>query len=306
LERFIVVAQPVVSLFLMMAVGFALEKKGQLPEKVSGAFSFALLYVGSPCVLVDSLQQLDGGAEMLPVVWGGLALGGLYFFLAIALSLLLWKKAEPDKRDTLRFGCTFPNCSFMGLPLMLSIYGPRGAIYAVPMIIVFNVLQWTYGVWVMGGKEQVSIRHAIVNPGTLSVVVGLFLFATGGRLPAAIGDTVHYLGGLNTPLAMLIIGAQMARTDLLQTFRQKELYGVSLLKLLAFPTLFALVALPFGADRSLLIAMVILAACPTAGVTGIFAQRYERDTGLAAQSISLCTLLSMLTLPLVASVMEYI
>ena len=304
LESLSVVAQPVVTLFLMMAVGFALEKKGQMTEDFSARLSFILLYVGAPCVLVDSLQKLEGGAEMLPTIWLGIGLCCIYFLLAIAGSMLFWKKAEADRRDTLRFGCIFPNCSFMGIPLMLSLYGPYGAIYAVPMIAVFNLLQWTFGVWVMGGKAQVSVKKAILNPGTLGVVLGLFLFAMDWKLPAPIGNTVYYLGGLNTPLAMLIIGAQMARVDLISTFRKKELYGASLLKLLVFPALFAAVTLPLGVDQSLLVALVLLGACPTGGVTGIFAQRYQRDTSAAAQSITLSTLLSLLTLPLISAVME--
>ena len=306
LQSIIVVAQPVISLFLMMAVGFVLEKKGHLSENLAGKLSFILLYVGAPCVLVDSLQKLEGGAATIPVIWAGIGLCCLYFLVAITASRFFWRKADPDKRDALRFGCVFPNCSFMGLPLMLSIYGPYGAIYAVPIIAVFNVLQWTYGVAMMGGRDQVNLKKAILNPGTLSVAVGLGLFMLEWTLPAPIGMTVSYLGGINTPLAMLIIGAQMARTDLFSTFRRKDLYFVSLLKLFVFPALFTLAALPFGAEKSLMVALVLMTACPVAGVTGILAQLYNRDASSAAQSVSLTTLLSLLTLPLIAAVMAQI
>ena len=306
LESLSVVAQPVITLFFMMAVGFMLEKKGHMSEEISARLSFILLYIGGPCVLVDSLQKLEGGPNMLPTIGAGLGLSSVYFLTSIAVSMLFWKHAGRDRRDTLRFGSVFPNCSFMGLPLMLSIYGPYGAIYAVPMIAVFNILQWTFGVWVMGGKELINVKKAILNPGTLSVAVGLGLFALGWKLPAPIGNTVYYLGGLNTPVAMLVIGAQMARVDLASTFRKKELYGASLLKLLMFPALFALITLALKVERSLLVALVLLAACPTAGTTGIFAQRYERDTSSAAQSITLSTLLSLLTLPLVAAIMDWL
>ena len=303
LQNLIIVGQPVISLFLMMAVGYGLEKKGQMSAEIAGKFSFILLYVGAPCVLVDSLQRLEGGPQVMSTVWAGIALCCLYFLLSIVISRLFWKNAEPDQRDCLRFGSVFSNCSFMGLPLMLSIYGPFGAIYAVPMIAVFNILQWTYGVVLMGGKGQMNLKKAIINPGTVSAIIGLGLFMLNWKLPPAIGTAVHYLGGMNTPVAMLIIGAQMARADLTSTFRKKELYSASLLKLLVFPALFTLAALPFTADKSLLVALAILAACPVAGATGVIAQRYGRDSTAAAQSVSLSTLLSLLTLPLVAVVL---
>ena len=115
-----------------------------------------------------------------------------------------------------------------------------------------------------------------------------------------VGSAVGFLADLNTPLAMVVIGGQMARTSLGSTFRRPDLYAVALLKLAAIPAVTALVLLPFHLPPLVYCSMVILAGTPTAGTSSILAQQFGRDAGSAAQMVTLSTLLSVLTLPVVA------
>jgi hypothetical protein len=109
---------------------------------------------------------------------------------------------------------------------------------------------------------------------------------------------------MNTPLAMTIIGAQLSRADILRTFRDPKLYKAAALKQIGMPLLTAAVLYPLHLDPTFYIAAVILAGAPVAGFTSIFAERYDRDVGRAAQLVSLSTLLSVLTLPAVAVLAE--
>ena len=92
----------------------------------------------------------------------------------------------------------------------------------------------------------------------------------------------------------------MAAANLPETFRTKQLYLTSALKLLGLPLLTALVLLPFHLDAMIFTALVILSACPTAGATSLFSQSMDRDTALAARQITLSTLLCVITLPVAA------
>ena len=99
---------------------------------------------------------------------------------------------------------------------------------------------------------------------------------------------------------MVVIGAQMAAADLPATFRGRRLYVSAVLKLVVSPVLAGVLLLPFHLDPMSYTALVVLAGVPTAGVTSMFAQQFGRDTDNAAQSITLSTLLSIITLPVVA------
>ena len=114
------------------------------------------------------------------------------------------------------------------------------------------------------------------------------------------GASLSFLSDLNTPLAMVVIGTQLAEADLPSTFRHPRNYLVSFLRLALFPTLTALLLLPLRSSSGLYCALVLLSATPGAGTTSLFAQQFGRDTAPAAESITLSTLLSILTLPLFA------
>ena len=297
LANLLTVTGQVATLFLMMGVGFVLGRTGKLTEAGQGQMSYLLLYVVCPCVMVDSFL-----VEATPELKQELLLGGgillVIYLLSLALALPFFRRQDADGRDILRFGVIFGNCGFMGLPLVESVLGGGALVYGALSVGVFNVLTWTLGVAIMGGREAFSPRQAVLNPGVLGLAASLALFLTGLRLPAPAASAVSFLSGLNTPLAMVVIGAQLAAADLPAVFRQPRLYLAAGLRLAAIPLLTALLLLPLRLSGGFYCAMVLLSAVPTAGITSLFAQRFGRDTVLAGQLITLSTLLSIVTLPL--------
>jgi predicted permease len=202
----------------------------------------------------------------------------------------------------LQFGSIYGNVGFMGLPLVQAILGQGAVLLVVVNIVLFGIAQWSHGATVMGGKT--SIRRMILNPGTIPMAIGMALFLCSIRLPSPVLGAIGYMADLNTPLAMVIIGAQMSRTDMKATFNQPLIYAGAAVKLLLIPALTAVLLLPLKLDPMLYCVCVVLAGAPTAGVTSIFAQRFEQDTATSAQLITLTTLLSAFTLPVFAVIAQ--
>ncbi len=297
LSNFALVAGQVVTLFLLMGAGFVLAQLGKLyPDGVS-QMSTLVLYVVTPCVIIHAfaIERTDGMVRLLLEFAAVYALSTLF---CAAVALFCFRGESPCRRGPMRFAMVYGNNGFMGLPLLLSILGERAVIYGVVSVVVFNLLLWTHGVRTMGGR--VTLRQALVSPATVGLVVGLPLFLTGGRLPSMVDSAVGFLADLNTPLAMIVIGAQMAGADLKRSFTSPRLYGVAAFRLLAAPLVPMLCLLPLRLDPMLYCANIILCAVPVAGATGMLAQRFEQDTAVAAQMVTLTTLLSVLTLPLMA------
>lgn len=295
LESLLTVAGQVVTLFLMMAVGFALVQFGLLTNVGLSQMSTLLLFVVAPCIVVDAVQRDDlPSLAMLGIA--ALALGSYYVLMP--LSSLLFRREAPDKGAVLRVGTVYGNTGFMGIPLLTVLLGPQALIYGAVSVVLFNTSQWLHAAVVMGGSF--SLKKAFLNPGVIGLLLGLPFILFPIRLPETVGAAVSFMAGINTPLAMVVIGGQMASANLVATFTQPKLYLVSALKLMVIPALVAVVLLPFHLDPLLYCTCVILAATPTAGVTGIFAQKFGRDTATAAQLITLTTLLSILTLPIFA------
>lgn len=299
-DNLLLVAGQVFTLFLLMGVGFFFAKRGQITTPGLSQMTHVLLYVVSPCVVIDALAKAERSPELMrSILWCFPALIVSYVIYAL-LAIPLYPRLPRDTRDALRMGTIYGNTGFMGIPLISGVLGQAAMPYCTVGLGVFNIATWTHGAVLMGGRENASAKKALLNPGVIGCVIGFFLFFTGLAMPGPIASAVGFLGSLNTPLAMLVIGAQMAGADLPATFQRLDLWLASGMKLILLPALTMVLLLPFRLPPLTYQTLVILSACPTAGITGIFAQRFDRDPASAAQLITLSTLLSILTLPVAA------
>ena len=304
--RFLVVLGQVSTLFLMMAVGFVLGKWKKITAAGTGEMSSLLLYVVAPCIIIDSFQT-DYDPALLRTLGLGAVVELVFFFLYAMIVKLFFRKEDEDTRISFRFGAMYGNTGFMGLPLIQAIMGDEALIFAVVSLMVFNVVVWSHGYMMMNGSSHgFSLKKALLTPGLLAVVVGLPLFLTQTTLPGVLHTAVRYIDSMNTPLAMVVIGAQMARADIGALLRDKKLFEASALKLVLIPVFTAIVLLPLRHDPLLYTATVILAAAPTAGITSMFAERFGRAPERTAGLVSLSTLLSIFTLPIIAVAAEAI
>jgi predicted permease len=291
------VSGDVATLFLMMAVGFLLRKIKKLPSEVLPAITFLLLYVVTPCLMVNAMQ-VERSAELLSQMGVTAAAGAVYFAAAIPVALLFYRKKEPETRSVLRFGSVYMNNAFMGIPLAAAVLGPESALPASVMLVFVGVMQWTAGIAIVGGRP--SLKKTFLNPGIIGFAVGIALFSLKITLPRPIAAASSNLASMNTPLAMVVIGAQMADADILGLFREKSLYLAALLKLVVFPGALALLLLPLSLPPIVYATVVLLCATPTAAITSMFAQMFGRDTECSSRVVSLTTLCSIVTLPVFA------
>ena len=216
-------------------------------------------------------------------------MAGVYAVYMV-LSQFLFPRAGEEHQGIMRFAAVYGNTGFMGLPLIQSVMGDEAMMIAVVGLAIFNIATWTHGRALIGGRSELAVKKVALNPGVIGFAVGLALFFTGWRLPGPVDSAVGYLGSLNTPLAMVVIGGQMAQANLTEVFSSKKLYLVSAVKLLGIPLL----------DWMVYVAAVILSGCPTAGATSLFAQGMGKDAAFAARQVTLSTLLCIVTLPLAA------
>ena len=141
----------------------------------------------------------------------------------------------------------------------------------------------------------------IVNPGTVGLALGLPLFLLSIQLPNIVRTPIHLMAGLNTPLAMIVIGYCLWGAKLGRVAKMPAVYVASFIRLLAFPL--AVIALLFPVrtllDRNMMLAVIIAVAAPVAAMVSMFASKFNRDVDTAVAVVSGTTLLSIVTLPLV-------
>ena len=195
----------------------------------------------------------------------------------------------------------------MGIPLQQAVLGDEGVFYCAAYIIVFNVILWTYGVAEMSGDAKaLSARKLLVNPGIIGVVIGLIIFLLSVPVPALVQDAIGHMAGLNTPLPMLIVGYYLAQTDLKAALKDGRSYLSIALRLVILPAMALGLLLLCGVRGTVLTSLMICISTPTATACTMFATRYDTGTKLSVNLVSLSTLFSVVTMPLLIALTEYL
>ena len=289
----LLVAQQVLILFILLMVGLICTKKNFFTEEFISGISKFLLYTVTPCVIVNSFNR-EYDPNMLTAL-------GIHIF-CILITHLFMKDPEESRQIVLRFGTVFSNCGYMALPLQQAILGNDGVFYGAAFIAVFNLVNWTYGLFLMGGKEtKITAKKVFINPGVIGISIGLLLFLTPLELPTLILTPVQNLAALNTPLPMLIIGYYMAKITSFSVLKDKKLVLSIFLRLVFLPLCVFGILYACGLRGTLFTSMVIAASAPTAANTVVFSAMFKRDSSLAVAQVAISTLFSILTMPLIVS-----
>ena len=299
LENIEILVSQIIVMFLLMAVGYVCFRLKYLSNDCAGQMSLILTRIVAPCVIIDSFQrEFDPALGMSLLAAAGCAV--LAMGLSIVVSHILFRAGSKHTNyGDKRMCVVFTNCGFMALPLLDALYGSYGLFLGAAFIAVNNVLVWSYGVARLcpGTPRAQQIRSALINPGTVSLVIGLIFFLTPLNLPEIPATCVSYLASLNTPVAMIILGAFLAQCDLRSCFRDKQVYFVTALRLLILPLITLVIFLLLPLDSTLRNTMLISAAAPVAMACSMFGQVYGTDYLFSTRAVAVSTILSAITIP---------
>lgn len=303
LNSALTLSQQVVILFVLMAVGFIATKTNLITDKSIPSFVNVLLYIVTPCLIVNSFLSVEFSMDTVISLLIAAGCAIVSHLLGIALSFLIRDKDE-SKQSVYRFGTIFSNAGYMGLPLAQAVFGSEGVFYGSVYVVLFNVIQWTYGI-TLYQKSGNSKLKTLLNPGTIGVAIGLPLFLLKVVLPEVIGQPLNYIASLNTPLAMIITGYYFACSDLRKGLGNIKLWAVIVLRMIAVPIIATLIfKYCFSLDGVLLSCCVLPASAPTAVNTMVLASKYEADTDIGLKLITLTTLISVITMPIILAFAE--
>lgn len=305
-DNFLMIAQQVLVLFVLIAVGFVCGKKEILTDFSAKKITDIVLYVVTPCVMISAFQR-EFSFELLSKILIAILCAVLIMAGSIFISFLLFHDKNESRNKVLKFAVVFSNCGFMSLPLQKAVLGDDGWFYGSIFVAVFNVFVWTYGLVTMSGdKKQLSLKKLISNPGILGVTIALILFVAGIKLPYIISEPVSYLSNLNTPIPMLIIGFYLSKADFKKAFTDVGVYLAMFARLVLIPIIATFVMTLFKIDSTIIVAFIIASSAPTAATTTMFSAKFNRDVELSVSIVASTTLVSIATMPLVVALAQTI
>lgn len=304
LENVKTAAGQVAILYLIVLIGFLCDKGKIFTEKTARKLIDLLLYIMTPCMIVNSFLNMECTGETIKMFFISLGVAFATHFIAITLNFPFFRKKNYTD-PVYKYASIYGNVGFMALPLAQAVLGAEGVFYCASGVIAFNIITFTHGVKVMSGDEfKVNFKSLILNPGVISVIIGLPLFLLKIKLPDIIAEPVDMVGSMTTPTAMLIFGTYLSNTDLKTMFLDKKIYLVALLKLVALPLICLGVYRLCGITGALLVASLITASVPSANNTFMFATKYNRDAFAASKTVALVSFLSIITMPVIIAIAQ--
>lgn len=297
---FSIVLAQVGTFFLVMIAGVICGRFGVIDEHTNKRLSKLLIYVTMPLLLISSFQDMAYSPSDMGRLMQVLLISVAVYIATILLGTVLYRRTEPGKRSILRFALVFNNVAYMGFPLLNGLFGHEAVFYASGFILPFNVLIWTYGIMQFSRKgEDRHIKRALLNPGTISILIALPLYLLSVRLPAPVLAAVDMLGDMTGPLGMLVIGVLLSHSRIKDLFAGWEMYIASAMRLLVVPLATYGVLSLLSVDKTMTSIIVIITGMPVAVNSAIFAEMFDGDAHLASRTVIFSTLAAMVTIPLI-------
>lgn len=297
--------QQMIIMFLLMSVGFVGSKIGMITEETSKRLSAIVVNIANPAMILVSgiSDERMEGRELLSLTVVILAIYAVLLLLAYLLPVLL--RVDPKSRGVYQAMTVFSNIGFMGYPIIAALYGSSAVLYGALYSIPFNILIYTFGVSALRKKEngeekkKLSLKE-VLNIGVITSIISLILYLWQIRVPGFFTDTLNYLGNLTAPLSMMVIGASMTSISLRELFTDVRLLLFSLIKLLLIPVLGMLLIRQVVTNEVICGVFMIMLATPAGSMTAMLAQEYDGDYETASRGVTLTTLLSVITMPVVS------
>ena len=299
------VLQQIIVIFCYVAVGVGAGKlniinpdqRKYLTQLCSGLIlPFTILSAASMELGAEGFRSLGIALGVMFLIFGGT--------MACSLLLLRVLHAEDKFRAALTSLITFPNCTFLGLPLCQALFGEIAVLYNCAALIAFNVLFFTVQLPLFtGGKINLK---AILTVPTIATFALLAMLALGIHWPGPMQTVVSNVGGMITPLSLIIIGVMLSENDLVSIFREKAVYLVMALRNFLIPALAMLVLMAVPMDAQDKLCVLVYLACPCATLTTIYSIQTDTRPELCARSVLFSTISFAISLPVVIAAGQFL
>ena len=302
LENLKTIAIQVLILYLIAGVGFVTDKTGVFKRHDAKKLIDLIFNVVLPIAIIHTFVTMEYSKQHIKGLFIAFACAvGTHVFGAV-ISRFTFKKQDLMKRGVYSYAIIFSNAAFLALPLAKSVIGDEGIFYCSAYVAVFNIFAFTLGIYeISGHKAKINLKKLILNPGSMSVIIGLPLYLLQLNLPEFILRPIELVGNCNSPLAMIVFGTFLANSNIKNLFVKKEIYFVSFLRLIVIPMCMLGIFYLFGVRGPLLTALTISSSAPTATNTAMYAAKYDNDASLGSELAAQSSILSIITMPVIVA-----
>lgn len=318
MEIFLPILEQMLFLFVFIAIGFLLSKFKILHDDAAKTISILENYVFVPgLVLFTFLEKCT--IETLSSVGNLVLLSFLMVAILIPTSLFVSKLCFKEKnlRNIATYGLAFSNFGFMGNAIMSSIFPEiffEYTIFTLPFW--FMIYLWGVPVLLMSKDADdekgkfINRLKSFVNPMLIAMFIGIILglVDAGKYLPTSIKSVIKVSGDCMSPIAMILTGITIGRSNILELIKKWRIYLTSIIRLLVYPLAILLLLYLLPQNNFFTPTFYKCAICMAAMPMGLNAivvpAAYGRDPTDAAGMALISHVMSIGTIPLIFMLLE--
>ncbi len=305
------IAVTMCKLFVTLALGYFLTKKGMLDEHTSQKLSALIVNVIMPLLIISSVAGVEGDrGEVLAFFFTG-----MLFYCALPLVgwvIARFIRVPVNLRGTYMCMVMFANCAFMGFPVISALLGESSIFYSNIFHMGFNLSFFSLGLLLLrrdarvdgeegvrAGTRRQAVRQ-ILNNGVIASVLAVIIYFAGIPLPDVVTETAGFIGDTSMPLSMLVIGSSIAGYSFREIFSRRKVYLITLARLVILPVL-AYFAIQLFTDNDMFIKIVtITLGMPIASLVAMGSAPYKEQGKEASIAVVFSTLCSLVTIPVMS------
>lgn len=300
-----VILMQMIQLFTIIFLGYILFKLKILDLDFNKKLTTLLLSVTTPAMIISSVLSTTVSQSFEDIIFV-FVLGFIIYLIMPILGLIISKilKTPSHQQGLYIFMTVFSNIGFMGFPVMKAIFGNDAIFFTAIFNMLFNLFVFTIGILIMNYKTANKIKlnaKNLLSPGVIASLIALVLYFTHLKVPNVIASTISMIGDITTPMAMLLIGSTLANIPFKEVFSEFRIYPFTIIKQIIIPILAYPILKMVCQDPLILGITLIMISMPVANTAVLFATEYGGDVSLAAKTVFMTTLLSIITIPLIVA-----
>ena len=297
---FTIVFYQTISLIVYMLIGVIIKAKGYFTKQVNVFLGWFLTNIALPSAILRSFH-MEYTEEIKKIMFTSFLFSIVLILGTLSLSYVfsvIFKRKNVERR---MWVCcfTFSSILFIGMSIVEALYGEIGLIVLVIFNTVANLVLFTLGIMIFSNSYQLKWKKVVQTPAIIAALVGVILFIWKIPIPNFMYNSLKYLGDMTVPLSMILNGALFYSSSFKKVFLDVDNLLFSFIRLLIFPIVF-IFFMKLVTDNSVLIGIVALVSgMPTGALNAVFAEEYAEKGEKVSQYITVSTIISMFTLPLI-------
>ena len=288
----------ILTFFVLGIFGVIAREFGFIKEEAISSFTNIVLYITLPSLIFVSMTN--------DVKWDYLIQGMFAPIICIVLILIIMLLAfflgrlisvRVEKIGTFMVLSSMPNSGFLGFPIVFSIFGKEGLIYAILFGFGVTIAFFTIAIIVLrrGFLFDESLK-IFINPALIVVILGLTVNGFGIKIPNPLVESLKILGNATIPIIMLVIGYRLASIKFKMNTINLELIAIFFIKLIFCPCIAYILLLYLNIDPLVKAVIIIESAMPSMASSSVLIQKYGGDINLATTAVFFTTLMSIFSI----------